>query len=187
MYRARAGQKMPMYRARAGRGLSQRTWSRSGRRVCWRPFSRIMRACCSLPPGPRGRRECWCCLPRVAMSSRSRCVRCRSGERRVPARGCVREGAKRRVVSAGAGFSLTGTGASGGGGIAVAGCSGAVAHGATAAGRDARCALLGGDVGWPVRRPASLSLVEWCCVWLRRARVGRPAASPGLARQRPKA
>jgi len=69
---------------------------------------------------------------------------CSMPKRRAESAGVgVRAGAKRRVVSAGAGFSLTGTEAIGGGGGAAAGCSGAVARWGTAAGRDARC--LGGS------------------------------------------
>jgi len=64
----------PMYRAGVGRGFSQRTWSKSGRRVCWMPVSQKVRAWSSLPPGPRGRWERQCCPPRVATSIRFWCV-----------------------------------------------------------------------------------------------------------------
>ena len=81
----------------------------------------------------------------------------------------VHTGAKRRVVSAGAGFSLAGTGMGGGGAAAVAGNSGAVARGTTAAGRGGRC--LGGSA---VPAPAAVA----------RARTGSGGGRLGQLRSR---
>jgi len=144
--RWRKSWKRPMYRAGIGRGSSQRTWSKLGRRVCWMPVSRTMRACSSLPLGPRGHREHRCSVLPASCGDVQPISVCSMPKRRAESTGTgVHAGAKRRVVSAGAGFLLTGTGAGGGGGVTVAGSLGAVARGTTAAGRDARC--LGGVRG----------------------------------------
>ena len=145
-----------MYRAGVGRGSSQRTWSRLGRRVCWMPVSQTMRAWSSLPLGPRGCWEHQCCPPRVATSIQFWCVRCRSGERRALVRGCARERSAEWLALGRAFCSpVPGQVAAVSSRWQVAGSSGAVARGAMVAGRDAHDArCLGGSA---VPAPAAVA------------------------------